>query len=320
VKSIIRMVNRIPHPGARRAVMLVFVLGVSLGLGFTVENTTSPATLTSLHKAQDDTIAIVGAMTPLGLAQGYVGDIDAALKGKWFYEPPPEAVTPSPAIVELQQRIQACDAARLERTLQPSCAEQFRGSGLSASSCMVRKDDPDCAAYLECLDKTPILPLTPPECEGLPRFPILSLDPSPQGASTQESSQSTHALLVPLAAITHGVTRITHEGLGAILLAGFQLLVGFAAFVAISRALNSGRIGFGDGWMNYVLGPVSVIALGSLVALVLQGVMLGALGALSWITGFAASAAGATGVVGGLWWAGLKLAEKGIEDALTKHD
>jgi hypothetical protein len=314
------MVNRIPHAGARRAVMMAFVLAVSLALGFTLEKTTSPATLTSLHKAQDDWIATIGAMTPLGLAQGYLGDIDAALKGKWIYEPPPGPIVPSPAIVELQQRIDACNTARMARTLQPTCAEQLRDTGLTASSCMVRHDDPACVAYLACLDQTPIIPLTPPECEGVPRFPILSLTPSAEGASAPDSSQSTHVLLIPLASIVHGVTRITHDGLSAILLAGFQLLVGFAAFVALSRALNSGRIGFGDGWMNYTLGPISVIGLGSLVALVLQGVMLGSLIALSWVTGLAAGAAGATGIIGGLWWAGTKLAEKGIEDALTKSD
>ncbi len=127
-------------------------------------------------------------------------------------------------------------------------------------------------------------------------------------------------MLIPLAAIVYGVTRIVDGGLWTILLAVCQLGVGFIAFLVITSTLSkSGKAGFDDGSANYILLPICVVVLGSLVALILQGVMLSTLYLFSWITGLAAAAAGATGLAGGAWWSVQKLTEKGIEDVVTKR-
>lgn len=300
------------------------MLGFSLVLGFALEQVMNKDALVGMKKAQDQWIADISMLTPMGLVDGYFSDVGAAASGKWLYERPPEVkpkkrgpqATQSPA--EL-----ACQEARARRASVPSCSARVPGS---QAACMAgQSTDPSCVDYRKCLADRLNMLAEPFECLTLPRSPIFQLPLSTDSppvfqASGPTSNGSLHPLLVPLAAIVHGVTRIIDGGLWTILLAVFQLGVGFVAFNVITSAFSkSGKAGFGDGWSNYIFLPICVIVLGSLVALLLQGFMLGALYLFSWITGLAAFAAGATGVAGGAWWSVQKLTEKGIEDVVTKR-
>lgn len=329
MKPISGLLEKIPHRGLRRVVALAGMLAFSLVLGFVLEKTLNAEALSGAKKAQDEWIATVSSLTPMGLVDGYWGDVGAAATGKWLYEPPPKkesknssAPTPvTPSAAEI-----ACTNARAKRLTRLSCSAQFPGAELACRDPL--NTDPACTAYLtRRADETSLL-ADPIECYGLTpsmrdrilaqlpiETPLLAQADAPSSPSAQ-----LHPILIPLAAIVHGVTRIIDGGLGTILLAVFQLGVGFVLFLVLTPFLNKSREpGFGDGWMNYILGPISVILLGSLVALVFQGIMLGALYLFSWITGLAAAAAGATGIVGGAWWSAQKLTEKGIEDAVTKR-
>lgn len=326
MKPVTRLLDSIPHRSLRRAVALALLLGFSLVLGFVLEQVMNKDALAGMKKAQDQWIADISTLTPMELVDGYLSDVGAAASGKWLYEPPakpkpktgPKATLPAPTAAEI-----ACEEARARRASMPSCNARFPGS---KAACMAdQSTDPSCADYRKCLADQLNMLAEPFECLTLPRSPVFQLPLSTDSppvfqASEPTSNGSLHPLLVPLAAISHGVTRIIDGGLWTILLAVFQLGVGFVVFNVITSAFSkSGKAGFGDGWSNYILLPICVIVLGSLVALLLQGVMLGALYLFSWITGLAAFAAGATGVAGGAWWSVQKLTEKGIEDVVTKR-
>jgi hypothetical protein len=327
MKPVTRLLDSIPHRGLRRVATLALMLAFSLILGFALEQTMNKDALAGMKKAQDQWIADVSQLTPMGLVDGYLGDLGAAAAGRWLYEPPPKPkikneiklVQPAPTAAEI-----ACEEARARRGSVPSCNALYPGS--KAACVAGTSTDPTCAAYTECLASEVSMLADPFECYGLARSRLLQLPPvteSPLLATASAPSPPTgqlHPILIPFAAIVHGVTRIIDGGLWTILLAGFQLGVGFVAFRVITSAFNkSGKAGLGDQWTNALLGPVCVIVLGSVVALILQGFMLGALYLFSWITGLAAAAAGATGVAGGVWWSVQKLTEKGIEDAVTKR-
>ena len=318
MKPIMRMVDRIPHRGARRAVTVALMFAISLALGFIIENTTNAATLSSLRDAQTGWIRTVETMTPMGLVDSYLGDVDAAMRGEWVYQRPASEITPA------EKRASVARAARCNNLSQPpSCVEEQIAAG-SSGKCIGNESDPSCAALFACIERKLATPPPPPECQPDFNDAIAKLTPITPSAPTQDSNilpAQVRLLLVPLASIVHGVTRILDSGFGVIALAAIQLALGFGAFMAITRAFSASRkTGFGDGWMNYILGPISVIALGSVIAQLFVWLMLGALYAFSWITGLAAAAAGATGIVGGLWWASTKLAEKTIDEALTKRD
>ena len=317
MKPVIRMVDRIPHRGARRAVMVALLFAISLALGVTVENTTNKATLTSLHDAQDDWISTVEAMTPMALVDSYLGDVDAAMRGQWVYERP---IAEMPVA---EKRASVARAARCNNLpLPPSCLEEQIAAG-SSGKCIGHESDPACAALFACLDRKLTTLPPPPECQPNYADAIEKLAPIAPSEPTSDNilPAQVRLLLVPFASIVHGITRTFDGGIGVIGMTAIQLLLGFAAFAVITRALRPSRqAGFGDGWMNYILGPISVIILGSVIAQLFVWLMLGALYAFSWITGLAAAAAGATGIIGGLWWAGTKFAEKSIEDAITKRD
>lgn len=329
MKPVTRLLDSIPHRGLRRVLTLALMLAFSLLLGFVLEQTMNKDALAGMKKAQDQWIADVGQLTPMGLVDGYLGDIGAAASGKWFYEPPPtpKAKTEPGSLATSNDPAAArCADARVLRALTPSCASRF--AGLSASACTAGlSDDPSCAAYVACMANEVSMLSDPIECIGVARpsyqftIPLDTENPLLAQANAPASpAAQIHPVLIPLAAIVHGVTRIIDGGLWTILLAVFQLGVGFIAFLVITSALSkSGKAGFDDGWSNYILLPICVIVLGSLVALVLQGFMLGALYLFSWITGLAAAAAGATGIAGGAWWSVQKLTEKGIEDVVTKR-
>lgn len=324
MKPISRLLEGIPHRGLRRIVALGGMLLFSLVLGFVLERTLNAEALAGAKKAQDEWIASIGSLTPMGLVDGYWTDVEAAMQGKWLYEPPKP---PEPKIIAPLQPTDAelrCQAARERRASQPSCKTRFPGS-MSACEAGL-STDPACADYVACLATETSMLADPLECYGLSQSPLSQLQLNIQNPMLAQAnapatpSAQLHPLFIPLAAIIHGVTRIFDGGLGMILQAAFQLGVGFVLFLVLTPLLHKSREpGFGDGWMNYILGPITIILLGSVVALILQGIMIGALSLFSWITGFAATAAGATGVAGGAWWSFQKLTEKGIEDAITKR-
>lgn len=324
MKPVTRLLDGIPHRGLRRVVTLALMLLFSLLLGFVLEQTMNKDALAGMKKAQDQWISDVSQLTPMGLVDGYLGDLGAAASGQWLYEPPPKPKTTGPKIVVPTPAELACQAARVRRGSMPSCNARFPGS--KAACVAGLSSDPTCAAYTECLANELSMLTDPLECYGVSRSPLLTLPSATENPLIAQAnapaapSAQLHPILIPLAAIVHGVTRILDGGLWTILLAVFQLGVGFIAFLVITRALStSGKAGFDDGWSNYILLPICVIVLGSLVALIMQGLMLGALYLFSWITGLAAAAAGATGIAGGAWWSVQKLTEKGIEDVVTKR-
>jgi len=97
-----------------------------------------------------------------------------------------------------------------------------------------------------------------------------------------------------------------------------QLALGALAVAVFNFRRTKGEgIFFDELPVNIVVGPIAIVACASLIGLILQGVMLGALYALSWITGLAAAAAGATGIVGFCWFCVTKLGEKGVEHVAT---
>jgi hypothetical protein len=103
-----------------------------------------------------------------------------------------------------------------------------------------------------------------------------------------------------------GISALVQLALGALAVAVFNF-----------RRTKGEGIFFDHLATNIILGPVAIVACASIIGLVLQGVMLGALYALSWVTGLAAAAAGATGVVGFCWYCVTKLGEKGVEHVAT---
>ena len=323
MKPVKRLLDSIPHRGLRRVATLALMLAFSLVLGFVLEQTLNKDALAGMKKAQDQWITDVSKLTPMGLVDGYLGDVGAAASGQWLYEPPPrpkqKTITPAD-----DDAVSKCGMAKTLRALTPPCSITY--PGLSQVDCATGlSTHPSCPALLKCMANAINIPSDPPECLGLgARVSPFSLDadgPLLKQANARASpGGQLHPILIPLAAIVHGVTRIVDGGLWTVLLVVFQLGVGFVAFSVITSALNkSGEPGFDDGWTNYILVPVCVILLGSLVALILQAFMLGALYLLSWITGLAAAAAGATGLAGGAWWGVQKLTEKGIEDVVTKR-
>jgi len=119
----------------------------------------------------------------------------------------------------------------------------------------------------------------------------------------------------PVVALVMTLLRFFYDGGVATLV---QVGLGALAFCAFNFWRSKGQtILFEDGYATMLAGPPLIILAASVIGLILQGVMLGALYTLSWITGLAAAAAGATGVVGFCWFCVTKLGEKGAEHVLT---
>ena len=116
------------------------------------------------------------------------------------------------------------------------------------------------------------------------------------------------------ALVITATTFFTQGGVSAIV----QLILGALAVGVFNFMRTKGKdVFFDELATNIFLGPIAIIIAASLIGLVLQGLMLGALYALSWITGLAAAAAGATGIVGFCWFCATKLGEKGVEHIAT---
>jgi hypothetical protein len=136
------------------------------------------------------------------------------------------------------------------------------------------------------------------------------------GTATFDGSMSgSQGIASPVYAL---VITAAHFFAGGGISALIQLALGALAVAVFNLRRTKGEGVFFDNLAtNIVLGPVAIVACASIIGLVLQGVMLGALYALSWITGLAAAAAGATGVVGFCWYCVTKLGEKGVEHVAT---
>ncbi len=170
-KPVTRLLDSIPHRGLRRVVTLALMLAFSLLLGFVLEQTMNKDALAGMKKAQDEWITDVGRLTPMGLVDGYLGDIGAAASGKWLYEPPliPKAKSEPNAFAATRDPAAArCAVARVLRSLTPSCASRF--AGLSASTCTAGLgDDPSCPAYVACMSSEVSMLADPIECIGVDR-------------------------------------------------------------------------------------------------------------------------------------------------------
>ncbi len=319
MKPLRKLLMAIPDRRIRRWVTLGLVFAASLLIGRAIEIVFDKRTLAGLHSAQLEWIATVQAFTPMGLVNGYVGDLEAVMSGPWIYEPPPDTSRLEALGVALARQREACAAARARQSSTSGCSLQMLGAGVSATTCMVNPATPGCAEHEACLKSNPFgLTSTPAECLGTDLF-LVSDFSTDQPLMPLERKSTTHPLLVPVAALVHGASRIAAAGAGAMTVAMLQIGFGLATFLLVSSALSKTREpGFGNGFANLLLGPAAIVALGSVLALLLQIAMLIALYAFSWITGFAAWAAGATGIAGGCWWCFTKVAEKTIESRVAK--
>jgi hypothetical protein len=319
VKPLKTLLMRIPDRRVRRWVTIGAFFAVSLLTGRVLEIVLDDDTLAGLHRAQEGWISGVEGLTPFGLVSGYVEDVQAAMNGEWAYSPPRTPTVSAEIRNAVMAQQAACTTARLSQPQRPNCAAQLQGS---AATCIVDETKPGCAAYIACINANPSdgLLSTPPECIGVDMSsPLLSTGLSAASLTPERNGAALHPVLIPLAALAHGASRLAAGGAGAIALAVFQIGFGLAAFLFLSSSLSKTKeAGFGNAIANITLGPLAVITLGSLLALALQGVMLGALYAFHWVTGFAAAAAGATGFAGGCWYCFTKVAEKGIESRVSR--
>lgn len=103
-----------------------------------------------------------------------------------------------------------------------------------------------------------------------------------------------------------GITAMIQLGLGLLLVAVFNFI-----------SSDGKSIFFDELYANVFLFPVGAIVIGSLIGMVLWGVMMAALYLLSWITSLAAMAAAATGIAGFCYTCITKLAEQGMEHVAT---
>jgi hypothetical protein len=125
----------------------------------------------------------------------------------------------------------------------------------------------------------------------------------------------------PLVGLWVVVSRLLDQGAFFTLL---QIGLGALTISALNWSSSNGkRIFFGElhqdgrSLQNILLWPLAVIAAASVIAFVMQMLMLGALYLFSWLTGLAALAAGATGVGGFCWYCVTKLGEKGVEHVIS---
>lgn len=82
MKPVKRLLDSIPHRGLRRVATLALMLAFSLVLGFVLEQTLNKDALAGMKKAQDQWITDVSKLTPMGLVDGYLGDVGAAASGQ----------------------------------------------------------------------------------------------------------------------------------------------------------------------------------------------------------------------------------------------
>lgn len=331
------LLHRIKDKRLRRLANFALLFCVSLAAGHVVELVTKGEHLETAKRAQEAWIHDVEAMTPLTLAKGYLDDIGPAMHGAIAYVRPQKIAAPALDITAQRiaaAKIMACNLARARSGSSFSDCALRRPVGVSASACAASPETAGCAAYNSCLsDAMAHFGDVPAECAGLPANGGLGFSFTPPSAAsgdtrdfinnalkTAQNETLPHSRAVvpvyfaPIAALIRTVTRLFAEG-GVATLA--QLAAGALAFAAFVRDSKTGVIGFGGFLPNLMGAPPAVIAIASLLALGLKWLMLGALFSLHGVTSLAAAAAGAAGLGGFCWLCFSKLAEKGVEAAMT---
>lgn len=328
-KTVRRLLRRIPNPRLRMLVIFCVFFGINLVAGRIVESLFDRERLETAYAAQEAWIARLKAFTPLEIGKGYLADLGPATRGEIIYKPPavpkgPDVAAVNAALKEDADRQMACLAARARLSNTRSCAALLP-AGQTASTCTASISTPGCDAYLECeLTNTTALVSTPAECVGVSRFPLStpSLGAPLGGAYARlddveagRSKAVVPGFLAPVAALVRTTTRLFSGGWTA-LVPMMQLGFGVLGAFVVMRDRRPQKPD-GDGFAMFLMSPIVVILIASFGALALKWLMIGALAGLSWVTHFAAAAAGATGFVGACWYCFSKLAEKGVEGALT---
>lgn len=328
-RTVRRLLRRIPNPRLRMLVIFLVFFGINLVAGRVVETLFDKERLTTAYAAQEAWITKLRAFTPLEIGKGYLADFGPAMRGEIFYRsPPPLAAVPVPEAVTraLQEDADwrlACIAARAGMP-DRSCT-QLLPAGESASTCTASPSTPGCSAFLSCqADERAMLFFSPPECSGIGSSSLLTpslgtglpVAGAPSlAAGAPEKRAVVPGILAPVAALVRTATRLFSGGAAAIVPI-MQLGFGILGAVVVMRDRRKQPVD-GDSFAMLLMSPVVVILIASLGALALKWLMIGALASLSWVTHFAAGAAGATGFLGACWYCFSKLAEKGVEGALT---
>jgi hypothetical protein len=327
-----RLLRRIKNPRLRYAVLFFAMFALQLAAGKAVETVLSPGSLHGAKAAQAVWLAKLKEFTPLELGRGYMADFGPAMRGDILYRAAAPAATgpfPEEVTAALQadaERRARCVAAREAATEHAPCALMVP-AGLSSSQCMVESDRPACAEYLQCLEEAgPVMSAKPLECAGLGASPFGGVllgaglgDATPLSSPDllpENPRNVIPGILAPLAALARTVTRVFSGGFAAIVPI-MQLGLGFLGATLFLKNRSRAGVDSDDFFALVIMGPILVIAIGSLAALALQWVMIGGLEFFGWVTGLAGMAAAATGFAGACWYCFTKLAEKGVEGALT---
>lgn len=327
-KTVRRLLRRIPDPRLRMAAIFAVFFLINLVAGRVVETVFDKESLAGAYRAQEAWIAKLKTFTPLELAKGYLADFGPAMRGEIIYKPlPPPAKGPSAAemtaaLKEDADRRLACLAARASAAKRP-CADLLP-AGETASACTAASSA-GCQPFLQCQseDRTTMF-ASPPECAGIGLSPLttptlgagIPVGEAPDLISAHNDEPVVvPGIFAPVVALVRTVTRLLSGGAAAIVPI-MQLGLGVLAAIVFMRDRRTRPVD-GDGMAMALVSPVVVIALASAGALALKWLMIGALALFAGVTHFAASAAGATGFVGACWYCFAKLAEKGVEGAMT---
>ncbi len=316
------LLKRIPDRRVRRIVEFVIVFAASLLLGRVVETVLEPDTLDGLKTAQATWLGKVQTFTPLRMVEGYWGDVQAVQRGEYVYVPPPKGVILKQASAStdcLQAQVRVYGAA--------SCNSLARANGVEPFDCIVTADKKGCAEFNACLasaESAQRLDQLPDECvsSGSGSSVLGSLGNgvsiAPVKGVVVPQAEPPHILLIPLAAVLHAATRLSSGGNGGVVFAIAQLVLGLGAFLVLTAWMRSSHEpGFGNFAANLFLAPVAAVALGSVMALALQWLMMAALIAFGWTTSLAVGAAGASGFAGGCWFCFTELTKKGVEHVVV---
>ncbi|MBY0423426.1 MAG: hypothetical protein K2Q06_14055 [Parvularculaceae bacterium] len=326
-KAVRRLLRRIPDPRLRMSAIFAVFFAINLVAGRVVETIFDKESLEGAYRAQSTWIAKLKTFTPLELGKGYLDDFGPAMRGDILYKPPAAAAGPSAAAVtaalqEDADRRLDCMRARV-KSLDHGCM-RLLPAGETASTCTVAPSTAGCETYLACArEERREFFMTPPECAGLELSPLLTpalgsgvpVADAPSSSAATEKGVVVPGMLAPIAAFVRTMTRLFSGGAAAIV-PFMQLGLGVLGAFVVMRDRKPGR-NDGDGFAMFLMSPVVVILIASLGALALKWLMIGALAAFAGVTQFAATAAGATGFVGACWYCFAKLAEKGVEGAMT---
>lgn len=281
--------------GLRRLGKACVVFFLSLAVGRACEIALSAQTLSAALSAQSRGIATVRRLTPLSLTTGYLSDLRPASRGDVIYRAPPSVV--NAAITRLNR-----DDA--ERRTACRLALGFASPGSIPPAC----------AALGVTDPAQFILQ-----ERQSRRPVDFKATVAAATRTADTRVTVPVYLVPMAAIVRTATRVTSEGVFPSVIALLQLTAGMLFVLVVTQSMSSTHTaGFKSAIGNVVFLPIASVAAGSVLAWVLQALMLGALQGFQWLTGLAAAAAGASGMAGFCWYCVTKLGEQSVEGVMTR--